>query len=911
MSEDGVGTLHQKTVDEALQELGSNIDRGLDEAEVQQRQARYGPNQLIERGGKNPWRILWEQLTSVMVLILIVAAVISAVLGDYKDAAAITAIVLLNTILGFSQEYRAEKAMAALKKLAVPLARVVREGNVVEVSATTLVPGDIILLEEGNLVPADCRVIESVSLRTQEAALTGESVPVEKIIGPLTGDNLPLGDRRNLAFKGTIVAYGHGKALVASIGMETELGRIATLIQNIDREPTPLQLRLDYLGRRLAVAALLLVGLILALGLARGEETKLMFLTAVSIGVAAVPEGLPAVVTIALALGAQRMLKRQALIRKLPAVEALGSVTVICSDKTGTLTENRMTASVFNIADDRSGMTELSRSAAQAGLPPGSPAFALLLLGGALCNDARLNRKEEGPEAFEAIGDPTEAAMVLAAGRFGLLKDDLEAVMPRLSEVPFSSERKRMATAHALPSSPPEGLDHEMWGEDGLFSGSYITFAKGAVDSLLDVCTEVWVNGARQSLDDRWRQKVIEVNDKLAANGMRVLGVAFRPLDKLPGEASEETLERELIFVGMFGMIDPARPEVRDAVATCKTAGIHPIMITGDHPLTAQSIALEIGFTTGEAILTGPDLAELSADELAEQVEKVTVFARVSPEHKLNIIEAFKKRGHIVAMTGDGVNDAPALKKADIGIAMGITGTDVAKEAADMVLLDDNFATIVAAVKEGRVIYDNARKFIKYILTTNSGEIWVMILAPLLGMPLPLLPLQILWMNLVTDGLPALALGVEPAEEDVMQRPPHPPAESIFAHGLGIHIILIGLLMGVLSLGMGWWYWQANIHSWQTMLFTTLTLSQMAHVLAIRSERNSLFHQGVFFSNPALLGAVMLTFLLQVALVYVPVLQGFFRTVSLSPYEFAVCILLSCVVFGSVETEKLIRRRRK
>ncbi len=906
-----MGTWYQKTVDEALREFGSNIDRGLDEAEVQQRQGRYGPNQLVDHGGRNPWRIVWEQLTSVMVIILIVAAVISALLGDYKDAAAIAAIVLLNTILGFSQEYRAEKAMAALKKLAVPLTRVIREGKVLEVSATTLVPGDMILLEEGNLVPADCRMIESVSLRTQEAALTGESVPVEKIIGPLTGDNLPLGDRRNLAFKGTLVAYGHGKAMVVSIGMETELGRIATLIQNVEREPTPLQLRLDYLGRRLAVAALSLVGLILALGLARGEETKLLFLTAVSIGVAAVPEGLPAVVTIALALGAQRMLKRQALIRKLPAVEALGSVTVICSDKTGTLTENLMTASVFNIADDRSGMIELSRDAAQSGLPSDRPALALLLLGGALCNDARLNRKEDGPESFEAIGDPTEAAMVLAAGRFGLLKDDLEAVMPRLSEVPFSSERKRMATVHALPASPPEGLEHEMWGEDGLFSGSCITFVKGAVDSLLDVCTEVWVNGGPQPLDDRWQQKIISVNDKLASNGMRVLGVAFRSLDKLPFDASEETLERELIFVGMFGMIDPARPEVRDAVATCKTAGIHPIMITGDHPLTAQSIAREIGFSTGEAILTGRDLAELSADELAEQVEKVTVFARVSPEHKLNIIEAFKKRGHIVAMTGDGVNDAPALKKADIGIAMGITGTDVAKEAADMVLLDDNFATIVAAVKEGRVIYDNARKFIKYILTTNSGEIWVMILAPLLGMPLPLLPLQILWMNLVTDGLPALALGVEPAEEDVMQRPPHPPAESIFAHGLGMHIILIGLLMGLLSLGMGWWYWQANIHSWQTMLFTTLTLSQMAHVLAIRSERNSLFHQGVFFSNPALLGAVMLTFLMQVALVYVPVLQGFFRTVSLSAAEFAVCMFLSSIVFGTVESEKWLRRRRE
>ncbi len=909
LPEDGVKTWYRKKVDEAINELDTDIIRGLDESVVDQRRERFGLNQLIEAGGMSVWRIIREQLTSVMVVILIVAVAISALLGDFKDAAAIGAIVLLNTILGFSQEYRAEKAMAALKKMAVPLVRAVRGGQVREVPAAELVPGDIILLEEGNLVPADCRIVESRSLRAMEAALTGESVPVEKEAGALEKVDVPLGDRRNMAFMGTMISYGHGRALVVETGMRTELGRIATMIQSVEREPTPLQQRLDHLGRRLAVAALLLVGLIFAIGLMRGEEFKLMFLTAVSIGVAAVPEGLPAVVTIALALGAQRMLRRQALIRKLPAVETLGSVTVICSDKTGTLTENRMTASVFNVADHGSGMTELDSDAARHGLTEDRRGLALLLLGGALCNDATLNRRPAGDEPFESVGDPTEAAMVLAAGRFGLMKDDLDAAFRRTDEIPFSSERKRMSTVHSLPAEPLASLPAGLWAQNGPLAGDGVAFVKGAVDSLIEVSTRIWVNGESRPLDEMWRARIDEVNDRLAANGMRVLGVAFRPLDRMPAKVDQKSLESDLVFIGIFGMIDPARPEVRQAVATCKTAGIHPIMITGDHPLTAQSIARDVGFSADETPLTGTRLAAMSMEELAGEVERISVFARVSPEHKLNIVEALKQRGHVVAMTGDGVNDAPALKKADIGIAMGVTGTDVAKDAADMVLLDDNFATIVSAVKEGRVIYDNARKFIKYIMTTNSGEIWVMVLAPFLGMPLPLLPLQILWMNLVTDGLPALALGVEPAEEDVMQRPPHPPSESIFAGGMGRHIIVIGLLMGLLSLGMGWRYWSAGIHSWQTMIFTTLTFSQMAHVLAIRSERQSLFHQGIF-SNLPLLGAVIMTFGLQLALIYVPWLQSVFSTVALSPGELLLTGCLSSIIFICVEAEKWVRRHK-
>jgi len=907
LPEDGVENWYRKKVDQAINELDSDVVRGLDESGVDERRKRFGLNELVEAGGMSVWQIIREQLTSVMVVILIVAAAVSALLGDFKDAAAIGAIVLLNTILGFSQEYRAEKAMAALRKMAVPLIRAVRGGQVKEVSSADLVPGDIILLEEGNLVPADCRIVESRSLKAMEAALTGESVPVEKETEVIERDDVPLGDRRNMAFMGTMISYGHGRALVVETGMRTELGRIATMIQSVEREPTPLQKRLDHLGRRLAVAALLLVGLIFAIGILRGQELKLMFLTAVSIGVAAVPEGLPAVVTIALALGAQRMLRRQALIRKLPAVETLGSVTVICSDKTGTLTENRMTASVFNVADDISGMIELDR--ADHDQLDKRPGMALLLLGGALCNDARLNRLSTGDEPFEAVGDPTEAAMVLAAGRFGLMKDDLDAAIRRTGEVPFSSERKRMSTLHSLPAEPLASLPAGLWARNSPLAGPCVVFVKGAVDSLLEVSTRVWVNGESRPLDEMWRVRIGEVHDRLAAHGMRVLGVAFRPIDRMPANVDQQSLESDLIFIGIFGMIDPARPEVRQAVATCKTAGIHPIMITGDHPLTAQSIARDVGFSADETPLTGTRLAAMSMEELAGEVERISVFARVSPEHKLNIVEALKQRGHVVAMTGDGVNDAPALKKADIGIAMGVTGTDVAKEAADMVLLDDNFATIVLAVKEGRVIYDNARKFIKYIMTTNSGEIWVMILAPFLGMPLPLLPLQILWMNLVTDGLPALALGVEPAEEDVMQRPPHPPSESIFSGGMGRHIIVIGLLMGLLSLGMGWRYWSAGIHSWQTMIFTTLTFSQMAHVLAIRSERQSLFHQGIITNLP-LLGAVIMTFGLQLALIYVPWLQSVFSTVPLSPGELLLTGCLSSVIFICVEAEKWVRRHK-
>jgi Ca2+-transporting ATPase len=909
---------HEMSREAVLATLKTSI-QGLSAAEAARRLARHGPNELIERGLKSPWLIVWEQLTATMVLVLVIASAISAVLGDYKDAVAIIAIVVLNTLLGFSQEYRAEKAMAALKKLAVPTVRVRRGGHVQEISARDLVPGDIVLMEAGNLVPADGRLLESANLRIQEAALTGESEPVEKDPQVRAGADLPLGDRRNLAYMGTVITYGRGLTAVTATGMETELGRIAAMIQTVDREPTPLQRRLEQLGRGLAVVTLGLVSVIFALGLLRGEDVTLLFLTAISMAVAAVPEGLPAVVTIALALGAQRMLKRRAIIRKLAAVETLGSVTVICSDKTGTLTENRMTVAVLDVAGHRVDLTEHLRRAApvidptdeQSPLLSDQPALALLLVGGALCNEAVLKSNGDAPGSFHTVGDPTEGALVVAAAQLGLSKAELEQSFPRVGEVPFDSERKRMTTVHTFPTSTsqiPRALETVRDWVREIGAPPYFAFTKGAVDSLLDVSTQVWVNDRTEPLTDDWRRRILVANDQLAQSGMRVLGVGFRPMESHSVNGDGDTPERGLIFVGLVGMIDPPRPEVKEAVLTCKTAGIRPVMITGDHPLTARHIARELGIAADGHILTGRDLARLSVAELEGVVEEVSVYARVSPEHKLKIVQALQNRGHIVAMTGDGVNDAPALKKADIGVAMGITGTDVSKEAADMVLLDDNFATIVAAVEEGRVIYDNIRRFIKFLMTTNSAELWVMLLAPFLGMPLPLLPLQILWLNLMTDGPPALALSVEPAERDIMRRLPYHPNERIFGRGMGRHIIWVGLFMGAVSLGVGYWYWYTAHPNWQTMVFFTLTLSQLSHVLAIRSERDSLFIIGLL-SNKPLLGAVIATIILQLAVVYVPFLQGIFMTMGLSAGDLALSMALSTVVFSGVELEKWLIRR--
>jgi Ca2+-transporting ATPase len=938
---------HTLSCEEVAARLESDPCRGLAQEEAERRLEEYGPNELIERGLRSPWSIVWAQLTGTLVVILILAAVVSAAIGLYElghtgkqkgwdelyDALAIAVIVVINTTLGFLQEYRAERAMAALKRLSVPTVRVRRNGIVKEIPSVQIVPGDVVLLEAGSKVPADGRIVESANLRVQEAALTGESEPVEKTVEVVAAPDAPLGDRRNMACLGTAVTYGRGSLLVTETGMKTQLGRIAAMIQAASPEPTPLQRRLEHLGKGLAVAALVLVAVIFAQGLIRGglgfENVKEMFLIGISMAVAAVPEGLPAVVTIALALGAQRMLRSRALVRTLMAVETLGSVTVICSDKTGTLTENRMTVAVVETAGGRVDLSPSSRRGRlqEEGQSPGShqgildrPGVALLLAAGALCNDAVLEASPVGDRGtWAAIGDPTEAALVVGAAEMGLAKTDLERAMPRVAEIPFDSDRKRMTTVHRLAASERVGKMRSVFSGvlHELRHGDRIAFVKGAVDGLLSISTGILDKGGGVTgLDEEWVRRIARANDELAGSGMRVLGVAFRPLgEETPGGAAQ--IESELVFVGLIGMIDPARPEVKDAVATCKTAGIRPVMITGDHPLTAQHIGRELGFLDGGTILSGVELDRISQEELERQVEHIGVYARVSPEHKLRIVQALKDRGHIVAMTGDGVNDAPALKKADIGVAMGITGTDVAKEASDMVLLDDNFATIVAAVEQGRVIYDNIRKFIKYLLTTNSGEIWVMFLCPLLGMPIPLIPLQILWVNLVTDGLPALALGVEPAERDIMRRKPIDPNASIFGGGLGIHVVWVGLLMAALCILGGGLYWfgleaPGGDHEryFRTIVFTVVTLTQMAHVLAIRSGTESLFRSGLF-SNLPLLGAVGATILFQVAIVYTPWLQGFFKTVPLSVQDVAICCALSSVVFVAVEIEKMVFRIRQ
>lgn len=891
-----------------LEELKTDPALGLTTPEATQRLSGYGSNELEAHGLKSPWLIVWEQLTSLMMLILIAATAVSIFLGDYGDSIAIGAIVVLNVLLGFAQEYRAEKALVALKKLAVPRVRVRRDARVQEISSPLAVPGDIVLVEAGDFVPADCRILESTNLQTQEASLTGESQPVRKTDRALPHSELAIGDRRNMMYMGTFVTNGHGQAVVTETGMRTELGRIAELIHGVDRAPTPLQRRLNQLAKTLAAAALAIVTLIFVLGLLRGEPLKLIFLAAVSLGVAAVPEGLPAVVTIALTLGAQRMLKRKALIRKLSAVEALGSVNVICSDKTGTLTENRMAVAVLELADRTVQVRDRRIQETTQGVNTPDPGLDLLLLGASLCNDAVLQSNPNSPGDVVAIGDPTEAALLVAASQFGVHKNTTEQILPRVGEVSFSSERKRMTTVQSIPldrSLLPPALRFAM----SDYKPYFVAFTKGSVEGLLDLCSKAWVNGKPETLDETRKKKFLIANNTLAANGMRILGVAFRFLDSLPDEVDGQDLEHDLTFLGMVGIVDPPRSEVASAVSVCKKAGIRPVMVTGDHPLTARYIAAELGIMTAEPFLTGPEIDRITAAELQLRSESVPLYARVSPEHKLRIVESLQRGGHIVAMTGDGVNDAPALKKADIGVAMGISGTDVAKAAADVVLLDDNFATIVAAVEEGRVIYDNIRKFIKYMLATNSAEIWVMLAAPFFGMPLALLPLQILWMNLMTDGLPALALSAEPPESDTMRRPPYPPSESIFARGMGRHVVWVGMFMGLLCLGVGYWYWRVNDPNWQTMIFTTLTFSQMAHILAIRSERHSLFRIGLF-SNRALLGAVGLTVVLQLALLYVSELREVFRTTALSAIDLAATAVFAAVIFFAVELEKWLLHRK-
>ncbi len=854
---------HLKHKEEVLRLTESHLD-GLTSSQATERLSKHGANELLEKKKKSLWLVFLLQFKDVMIVILMAAAVISGIVGDIQDTIVIIIIVFLNAIIGFVQEYRAGKAMEALKKMSVPTAMALRDGAPVQINAASLVPGDVVSLESGNMVPADLRLLKSHSLQIEEASLTGESNPVEKQTHAVTGGELPLGDRNNMAYKGTLVTYGRGRGVVVATGMKTEIGRIAELLQE-EESMTPLQKRLADFGKKLSFAVLAICVILYVVGLLRGEEPVRMLLTAISLAVAAIPEALPAVITIALAIGASRLARQNVLIRKLPAVETLGSVTFICTDKTGTLTQNRMT--VTEVWSPETSPDGLSLSAQDA-----------LLLG------MMLNHNVKKDADGKPTGESTELALAVyaAENRPALLPDEYK----RLSELPFDSERKMMTTVHQLNDK------------------QFLIVSKGAIEAILKAC------------EDTDEAVMIAAGEKMAKNGLRVLAYGCKVLNELPKELSFSTLENNMQCCGLVGMTDPPRKEAAKAIKDCQAAGIVPVMITGDHPVTAAAIARQIGIMNSpdDKLLTGAALHRMPAAEYEDEIERIKVYARVSPEQKLQIIKALQKKNHFVAMTGDGVNDAPALRMANIGVAMGITGTDVSKEAAHMILLDDNFATIIKAVKEGRRIFDNIRKFIKYAMTGNSGEIWTIFLAPLIGLPIPLLPIHILWVNLVTDGLPGLALANELAEKNVMKVPPRKPAESIFAQGMGVHILWVGLLIGAVCLGVQAWAIHNEDPKWQTYVFTVLCFSQMAHVMAIRSEHFFLFRQGIF-SNLPLIGAVFLTFVLQLALLYVPVLQDIFSTQALSLAELTGCILVSLIVFHAVEMEKLVkswkRRKRK
>ncbi len=888
----------------ALQTLDVAPDLGLSDEEARSRLDRHGPNELIERGAKSPWTILWEQVSAIMVLILVGAGLLSAVLGKWTEAGAILAIVVLFVSLGFLQEYRAERAIAALKKLTVPQARVWRGGRIVELPAHQLVPGDVIALEAGNLVPADVRIVESASLRVQEAALTGESEPIDKEITPILAVDAPLGDRRNMAYRGTQVSHGRGRAVVVATGMRTELGRIADMIQDVKPGQTPLQRKLDQVGKGLAVVGAVVAVMVLVIGVLRGETVQDMLLTAISVAVAVVPEGLPAVVTFTLALGAQRMLARNALVRKLPAVETLGSVTVICSDKTGTLTENRMTVTVVDTAGDR---FELPSSGA---LPALTATARLVLTAGVLANDAQLQQHPQ--ESLTFIGDPTEGALLVAAARSGLDPTALVQALPRVAELPFDSGRKRMTTVHRL--GQPSAGSVELAGLLPTQSDGHIAFVKGSVDGLLEIASHVWDGVARRPLDESWRQRIDDANHRLAGNGQRVLGFGWRSVST---PAADPSLESDLTFIGLVGMIDPPRPEARAAAAVAAQAGIRPMMITGDHPLTARAIARDLGITSDDVVVTGAELETMDDRQLGDAVARTSVFARVAPEHKLRIVAALQRQGHVVAMTGDGVNDAPALKQADIGVAMGITGTDVSKEAAAMVLRDDNFATIVAAVEEGRTIYDNVRRFVKFSLAGNVAKVAVMLVWPAViafvsgaaADPVALRPLQLLWLNLMTDGLLGLGLGVERAERDVMRRPPVAPSAGIFSGGMGWHVGWLGLWIAAITLGVGLTYAAAGRHEWQTMMFSTLAFAQIFQALGSRSIRDSFFTLNPL-SNRLLLAMAALVAGLQILVIYLPASEAFFGVEALTGVDLAIAVGLGAATLLVMEVEKAVLRRR-
>ena len=898
---------HGKPIEELVSVLQTHLERGLTREEAQARLGKFGANELTERPRPGFFSLLWDQFNNYLVIILIVAALISLALGEYVDSVAIMFIVVLNAVVGVVQESKAEQALAALMKMAAPNAQVIRDGQQITIPGREIVGGDIVLLEAGNYVPADLRLVESINLKIEEASLTGESVPVEKKASVVLDKEIPLGDRKNTAFMGTLITYGRGTGLVTGTGMNTQIGLIAEMIQSFEAEDTPLQKKLEHLGKVLGTACLAICALVFVYGLFRDthltdalnmgflnyleiekKDIINLFMTAVSLAIAAVPEGLPAIVTICLALGMQRMIKHHALIRKLPAVETLGCATVVCSDKTGTLTQNQMTVVQAWAGGKRFRITGEGYSpngeffiGTEPFDPRTDPDAALLLHGALVCNDAKLEERTDdaGKRSWQIIGDPTEGAMVVAAAKSGYRRSELEQALPRIQEIPFDSDRKRMTTLHSVDGA------HAQTVVSGLGAPPVIAFVKGAPDVILDLCGHRTESGRAVDMTGDLRAAILEQNRDMASNALRVLAVAYRPLQEIPASMAPETVEKELVFVGLLGMIDPPRSEVVDAIKVANGAGLKSVMVTGDYKDTAEAIARDIGLLTPSGlVLTGPEIEKLSDEELAAKVDRLEVCCRVSPQHKTRIVDAFKARGHVVAMTGDGVNDAPALKRANIGVAMGITGTDVAKQTADMVLTDDNFASIVEAIEQGRIIYSNIRKFVYFLLACNVGEILIIFAAMLMGMPIPLRPVQLLWLNLVSDGAPALALGLEKGDPDIMTHPPRSPSEPVINKDMAIGIGVVGVVDAIAILAVFYLALQrypGHLEAAQTIAFVTLCSSELIRAFTARSEYHSVFSIGVF-SNRWMVWAVGVSFLLVLMVVYVPFLRPFFDTVPLT-----------------------------
>lgn len=862
---------HAEKGQDILKVFGASVETGLTSEQVEELRRTYGYNELEGKEKRGLLARFFDQFKDFMIVILLIAAAVSFALGERTDAIIIVTIVIVNAIVGVVQENKAEESLEALKKMSAPNAKVFRDGKTQSISAKELVPGDTILLEAGDLIPADGRLLESANLKVEESALTGESTSVDKNIELLPPDSL-LADRTNMIFSSSMVSYGRGRAVIVETGMNTEVGKIASMIMDAETEPTPLQKSIGQLGKTLGIACLGICAFIFAVGLFQGREPFEMFLIAVSLAVAAIPEGLPAVVTVVLAIGVQRLVKQHAIVRKLPAVETLGSASIICSDKTGTLTQNKMTVvEVFNGESSTENIQD-----------PGNENLLRFAL---LCTDAEIQDCDDGER--REIGDPTEIALVVAAEKAKFDKCTEENRTPRVAEVPFDSERKLMTTVHRLRGD------------------AYRIITKGAPDALTKICTRY----EGETLTQEFKDKVLQANEQMAGKALRVLAVATKVVTELPKEASPENYEHDLEFVGLLGMIDPPRPEVRDAVDVCRVAGIRPVMITGDHPMTAVAIATDLGiYRDGDGVMTGTELSEISQEELDKNVEKYSVYARVAPEDKVRIVTAWQKKDKIVAMTGDGVNDAPALKKADIGCAMGITGTDVSKEAADMILTDDNFATIVAAVQEGRSIYDNIRKSIQFLLSSNFGEIVVFFVAISMNWDSPLLPIHILWINLVTDSFPALALGVEPTEKTIMNRQPRDSKKSLFADGVGTAIFRQGFLIGAVTLAA---FWVSGDHSdggsvalGQTMAFATLGLSELFLAWGIRSHHT--INQIGWFSNPWMIRAFILALILQLSVLLIEPLQEIFSLTHLNAEQWMWVVGLSLVPTIILEIKKVV-----